>query len=147
MVDVLLILHKVLVEILASVVVGSMVNDLFAQTFLQRLHRLLSCLVVVKVGMNLVVLAQQVRWLPQVDDAVQYQIVFLRYITIDGDRWKEVKEAFKHIALPVGLIPRLDKGRPFGCHASLKELVAHLIAAFVVGEADGEIPLVAEVIV
>lgn len=61
MVNALLILHKELVEILASIVVGSMVNDLSAQTFLQRLHRLPSCLVVVKVGMNLVVLAQQVR--------------------------------------------------------------------------------------
>ena len=60
MIDVLLILHKVLVEILASIVVGSMVDDLFAQTVLQRLHRLFPSLVVVKVGMNLVVLVQQV---------------------------------------------------------------------------------------
>ena len=61
MVDVLLILHKELVEILASIVVGSVVNDLFAQAVLQRLHRLSSCIIVVKVSMNVVVLAQQVR--------------------------------------------------------------------------------------
>ena len=60
-VDVLLILHKELVEILASIVVGSVVDDLIAQAVLQCLHRLPSCLVVVKVRMNLVVLAQQVR--------------------------------------------------------------------------------------
>ena len=33
MIDVLLILYKVLVEILASIVVGSMVDDLLAQAF------------------------------------------------------------------------------------------------------------------
>ena len=61
MVDVLLILHKELVEILASIVVCSVVDDLFAQAVLQRLHRLPSCLVVIEVSMNVVVLAQQVR--------------------------------------------------------------------------------------
>lgn len=61
MVDVLLILHKELVEILASIVVGSVVNDLFAQAVLQCLHRLSSCIIVVKVSMNVVVLVQQIR--------------------------------------------------------------------------------------
>ena len=61
MVDILLILHKELVEILASIVVGSVVDDLFAQTILQRLHRLPSCLVVIKVSVNVLVPAQQVR--------------------------------------------------------------------------------------
>ena len=60
-VDILLILHKELVEILASIVVGSVVDDLFAQTVLQRLHRLPSCIIVIKIGMNVVVQAQQVR--------------------------------------------------------------------------------------
>ena len=32
MVDILLILHKELVEILASIVIGNVVDDLFAQT-------------------------------------------------------------------------------------------------------------------
>ena len=61
MVDVLLILHKELVEILASFVVGYVVNNLFAQTVLQRLHRLSSCFVIIKVSVNEVVLTQQVR--------------------------------------------------------------------------------------
>ena len=60
-VDILLILHKELIEILASIVVGSVVDDLFAQTVLQRLHRLPSCIIVVKVSMNVVVLVQQIR--------------------------------------------------------------------------------------
>ena len=60
-VDTLLILHKELVEILASFVVDSVVNDLFAQTILQSLHRLSSCIIVVKVSVNVLVLAQQVR--------------------------------------------------------------------------------------
>ena len=61
MVDILLILHKELVEILASFVVGYVVNNLFAQTVLQRLHRLSSCIIVVKVSVNVVVLVQQIR--------------------------------------------------------------------------------------
>ena len=61
MVDILLILHKELVEILASFVVGYVVNDLFAQTVLQCLHRLSSCIVIIEVSMNVVVLVQQVR--------------------------------------------------------------------------------------
>ena len=61
MVDILLILHKELIEILASFVVGCVVDDLFAQTVLQCLHRLSSCIIVVKVSMNVVVLVQQIR--------------------------------------------------------------------------------------
>ena len=60
-VDILLILHKELIEILASIVVGSVVDDLFAQTVLQCLHRLPSCFVVIEIGVNVLVLTQQVR--------------------------------------------------------------------------------------
>ena len=74
-VDVLLILHKELVEILASIVVGSVVNDLFAQAVLQSLHRFLPRIVIVKVGVNVPVLAQQVCRFPQVDDGVEYKVV------------------------------------------------------------------------